>query len=89
MFYEHGNDGNKTQSIASIPNGTSKSLSIEIANNSWNTFVGRANIEYQIGDKTFDSDDGNKDGPFPISLSASFETIITIHENGWTVTEKR
>ena len=89
LFYEHVNDGNKTQTISSIANGQSRSLSIEIASSSWNSFVGKADIEYEIGEKTFDSNDGNRDGPFPISLSATFETIITINENGWTVTENR
>jgi len=54
LFYVHGNDGNKTHSITSIKNDFTERFSIEIASNSWNTYVGRAKIEYQIGEKTFD-----------------------------------
>ena len=79
----------KTENIIQLSNGSSKKLKLQIAKSQagigGGTYVGWAYIEYYINNTKFGKYDGDW---MNTATGGTFETIITINENGWSSERK-
>ena len=58
LTYEHGNDGKKEIRIKSLQKNKTWRNTVEIADQSYNSYVGHVEIEYYINDKKYDRNNG-------------------------------
>ena len=87
VFFPHA-DGERISNISSLPNGESKTLTVELASSSLalgaGILSGSVEIEYYINDKKYTRNDGEGNN----SISDGVESIITINKNGWNAERK-